>query len=211
MPRSRRRRYGGAALCLFARLGAVLASAGTSCGVASEGEEIVFDCGGALISAVKFASFGQPRGRCGELAFYVTPACHAPQTMSSLEDRCLGQATCLFVVTASTFGGEPQCSGGDAKRWLSAVLVCGDANVAVSSEAAGGLGPGWQFNIFVLFVFVAYCGAGVAYNYHRKGAHGVEALPHLETWKDLPALVKDGVVFSIDTIKSKGRPGYDDL
>ena len=37
---------------------------------------------------------------------------------------------------------------------------------------------------------------GVAYNVQRKGAKGVEAIPHLEMWKDLPFLVRDGVVFA---------------
>ena len=44
----------------------------------------------------------------------------------------------------------------------------------------------------------------------RLGAKGVEAVPHLDMWRDLPWLVKDGIVFTIDTIKSKGRrPNYD--
>ena len=60
-------------------------------------------------------------------------------------------------------------------------------------------------------VFLVYCGLGIAYNVQRKGAKGVEALPHLEMWKDLPFLVRDGVIFAVDTIKSKGRPGYDGL
>ena len=52
---------------------------------------------------------------------------------------------------------------------------------------------------------------GVAYNVQRKGARGVGAIPHLDMWKDLPFLVRDGVVFAVDTLKSRGRPGYDDL
>ena len=39
-------------------------------------------------------------------------------------------------------------------------------------------------------------------------APGLDALPHLEMWKDLPFLVRDGVIFSIDTIKSKAAPNY---
>ena len=56
-----------------------------------------------------------------------------------------------------------------------------------------------------------YCGMGIAYNVQRNGAKGAEALPHLAMWKDLPFLVRDGVIFAVDTIKSKGRPGYDGL
>lgn len=47
----------------------------------------------------------------------------------------------------------------------------------------------------------------------REGArlNSTEAIPHVEMWKELPSLVKDGVVFSIDTIKSKGKPNYDNV
>ena len=185
----------------------------TSCAVANEGDEIVFDCGGELISAVDFGSFGTPGGSCESNDFYRDDSCHARQTVSALEDRCLGQATCLFTVTASVFGGAPSCGGGDSKKLkLAAVLACGETGGANAKAASsGGLGIGWQFNLFVLMVFLVYCGLGIAYNVQRKGAKGVEALPHLEMWKDLPFLVRDGVVFAVDTIKSKGRPGYDGL
>ena len=53
--------------------------------------------------------------------------------------------------------------------------------------------------------------AFVREGYFRRVPFGVEALPHLEMWKDLPFLVRDGVIFAVDTIKSKGRPGYDGL
>ena len=71
----------------------------------------------------------------------------------------------------------------------------------------------------------------------RNGATGTDAIPHIEMWKDLPFLVRDGtprarfrggrardlahasaprdgrrrcagIFFSIDTIKSKGKAQY---
>ena len=36
-------------------------------------------------------------------------------------------------------------------------------------------------------------------------AAGLESLPHVEMWRDLPALVRDGIVFSVDTLKSARR------
>ena len=185
----------------------------TSCAVADENAEIVFDCAGDLISGVDFASFGQPRGKCGKNgeanSLQIDSSCHYAQTLTALEDRCLGTATCLFTVTSAAFGGGPHCSHG-ARMKLAAVLACGEGS---SSAAAGtrGLGIGWQFNIFVLTLFILYFGMGIAYNVQRNGAKGVEAIPHLAMWKDLPFLVRDGVIFAIDTIKSKGRPGYDGL
>ena len=146
--------------------------------------------------------------------------CSAKDSISSLEDRCLGQSTCLFTVRSEVFGGftQSQCSGFDAASdnliglRLAATLACGDGSLAAAAAAARpGLGLGWRFNILVLLVFGLYFGLGVWYNVQRKGAKGVEAIPHLEMWKDLPFLVRDGVVFAVDTIKSKGRPGYDGL
>ena len=141
------------------RLGAAAPTASgdrpTSCGVASEGDEIVFDCGSDLISAVAFGSFGQPRGTCRDAQFEINEACHATQTVTALEDRCLGQATCLFVVSAAAFGGAPKCARADgAKRWLAATLECGDESGqgGGGSAARSGLGIGWQFNLLVFSV-----------------------------------------------------------
>ena len=203
-------------LLLVSAIPSSLSAAGnlaTTCAVANEGDEIVFDCGGDLISAVDFASYGQPRGTCAGAHFDINQGCHFAQTGSSLEDRCLGQATCLFVVTSAAFGGKPHCADSSSKRWLAAVLTCGETHAAGAggADAMEGIGIGWQFIIFVVCIFTLYFGAGIAYNMRRNGFKGVDAVPHIEMWKDLPALVRDGVIFSVDTIKSKGRPGYDGL
>jgi hypothetical protein len=42
-----------------------------------------------------------------------------------------------------------------------------------------------------------------------RSARALASLPPAQMWKDLPALVRDGVVYSVDTIKSKGRAQYD--
>lgn len=84
-----------------------------ACAVGKEGTEIVFDCGGELISAVDFSSYGRPRGECeanSELmkpgTFQRSSQCHAPRTDAVLEDRCLGQATCIFTVTGKELFGQ---------------------------------------------------------------------------------------------------------
>ena len=122
---------------------ALAADHATSCAVANEGEEIVFDCGGELsedftfiffaadgrgrkawprprawtvdldraplalrldshtlaVSAVDFGSFGRPTGTCDEGSrLEIDRSCHARDSIASLEDRCLGQSTCLFTV-----------------------------------------------------------------------------------------------------------------
>jgi len=54
-----------------------------------------------------------------------------------------------------------------------------------------------------------YLALGIGFKVQKQGAKGFEAIPHVEMWRDLPFLVWDGIIFSIDTIKSKGRPNYD--
>lgn len=48
--------------------------------------------------------------------------------------------------------------------------------------------------IFFTLVF-AYLALGIAVNFFILGARGIEMIPNLGFWRDLPGLVKDGVVF----------------
>ena len=188
-----------------------------TCAEAKDGKEVIFDCGGEVIHSVMFASYGKPGGHCDSSGvtgqFLANPACHSPRSTDALEERCLGGSTCMFVVSAEMFG-EP-CAG--QEKWFSATLECGDhaaAAVLAAEEArrtAGQqhLSTGWKFVIFVFALFGLYFTLGIAYSVRRLGTPlGIEAVPHLAMWQDLPFLVRDGIVFSIDTIKSKGRPQY---
>jgi len=90
---------------------------------------------------------------------------------------------------------------------------CGASLTTSEPEAEEDSAPvrvsyGWKFIFVVFVVFGLYLGLGVAYNVKRNGASGLDAVPHLEMWKDLPFAVRDGIIFSIDTIKSKGRQQY---
>nr|QBK87066.1 MAG: autophagy-related protein 27 [Marseillevirus LCMAC103] len=44
----------------------------------------------------------------------------------------------------------------------------------------------------MLVPLAAYCIAGAAYKIRAKGASGAEAIPHVEFWRGLPGLVRDG-------------------
>ena len=194
------------------------ASKAYTCAEAKEHDEIIFDCGGEFISKVSFASYGTPTGHCGEsnsADFRSTSKCHAMKSEIVLEERCLGQTTCMFVVNDDLFGGDP-CVG--KQKRLGARLACGDHLAAeMAAKAAKGKrtrvgGYGLRFLLLLVVVFLLYCGLGVAYRIRRlKCEPGPDAIPHLEMWKDLPFLVRDGVVFSIDTIKSKARPTYQNV
>eukprot|EP00760_Papus_ankaliazontas_P027370 PhM_4_TR3300/c0_g1_i1/m.23798 len=59
--------------------------------------------------------------------------------------------------------------------------------------------------IFLIVFFVGsalYLSVGFAYNYRMKELRGVEAVPNLEFWKDLPGLCKDGCVYFFELCKS---------
>lgn len=185
-----------------------------TCARQDVGQEAIFECGGSLITAVEFASFGTPRGSCNADSGVVAGAgngnCHAANTVAAVEDRCLGQSTCMFTVTSELFGSYHCTQGDGSRRWLMAQLKCGDDVQPVQPRGAG---FGWQFIMLVFLVFGLYLGLGIAYKVKREGAklNSLEAIPHVEMWKELPALVRDGVIFSVDTIKSKGRPSYDSV
>ena len=67
---------------------------------------------------------------------------------------------------------------------------------------AGAGSRGWTFVTLVILVAVAYFGGGVAINRYKFGLQGVEAVPNLEMWRQLPGLVGDGVSFSAGMTKT---------
>jgi len=188
----------------------------TECVTAKEGDEIVVDCGGQFISQIKFASYGMPQGKCvagqEDQSFTIKSSCHSSRSEAVVEERCLGQTTCMFTVTADLFGGDPCPSVEDTKR-VAAVLGCGDSLTSDTTDTVPEpVRPphyGWKFIFFVFFVFGLYITLGVVYNIKRMGASGLDALPHREMWRDLPFLVRDGIFFTVDTIKSKGKSQYE--
>ena len=52
----------------------------------------------------------------------------------------------------------------------------------------------WRLLVLLCFGGAVYAGGGAAMAY-REGARGIELMPHLDFWMDMPALVMDGVAF----------------
>lgn len=76
-------------------------------------------CGsGQKISKIEFASYGTPKGVCGD---YKTGSCHAEKSYRALEQRCIGLERCSVNVVSNVFGGDP-CSGYLKK--LSVQAIC---------------------------------------------------------------------------------------
>uniref|UniRef100_A0A6P3ZWY6 Beta-galactosidase n=1 Tax=Ziziphus jujuba TaxID=326968 RepID=A0A6P3ZWY6_ZIZJJ len=85
-------------------------------------------CGpGQSISAIEFASFGTPSGTCG--SFHIG-TCHAPNSRSIIEKKCVGQKSCSVTISNSIFGADP-CP--NVLKRLTVEAVC--------SKAVKGTGP----------------------------------------------------------------------
>jgi len=62
-------------------------------------------------------------------------------------------------------------------------------------------GKGWNFIFMVIFFFALYLGIGIGFNKYKRGMEGVEAVPNIDLWRQVPGLVKDGVTFSVGQSK----------
>lgn len=72
----------------------------------------------AVISAVKFASFGTPTGKCGS---YSEGECHDPNSISVVEKACLNKTECAIELTEENFN-KGLCP--DFTRRLAVEAVC---------------------------------------------------------------------------------------
>ena len=57
-------------------------------------------------------------------------------------------------------------------------------------------GRGWRLVTLLLFGGLVYLGVGIYLNGRNEGKHGVEAIPHIRYWEEVPGLVRDGMQFS---------------
>ncbi|CAN6337527.1 unnamed protein product [Urochloa humidicola] len=62
---------------------------------------------GKQISAIEFASYGNPTGDCTNFG---SGSCHAGSSESVVKQACLGKSGCSIPVTPANYGGDP-CTG----------------------------------------------------------------------------------------------------
>ncbi|XP_028774228.1 beta-galactosidase-like [Neltuma alba] len=62
---------------------------------------------GQKISQIKFASYGQPQGVCGN---FLEGSCHANRSYDAAKRNCIGKQSCFVTVAPEVFGGDP-CPG----------------------------------------------------------------------------------------------------
>ncbi|KAJ6713278.1 BETA-GALACTOSIDASE 7 [Salix purpurea] len=93
---------------------------GSACINAEENRKIELSCQGRQISAVKFASFGNPQGSCGS---FVKGYCEGSKDASSVvEKACVGQESCTVDVSEDTFGSTT--CGDDVIKTLAVEAIC---------------------------------------------------------------------------------------
>ncbi|ESQ33661.1 hypothetical protein EUTSA_v10006871mg [Eutrema salsugineum] len=92
---------------------------GSVCANVYEKNVLELSCNGKPISAIKFASFGNPGGNCGS---FEKGTCEANKdAMDILTDECVGKEMCFIDVSTEKFGA-PEC--GDAIRRLAVEAIC---------------------------------------------------------------------------------------
>ncbi|TKY54396.1 Beta-galactosidase protein [Spatholobus suberectus] len=117
---------GANTLVLFAELGGnpsrvnfQTVVVGTACGNAYENKTLELSCQGRPISAIKFASFGDPKGVCGA---FTKGSCESKNNALSIAQKaCVGKDACSIGVSEKTFG--PTSCGNIAKR-LAVEALC---------------------------------------------------------------------------------------
>jgi TRAP-type C4-dicarboxylate transport system permease small subunit len=56
--------------------------------------------------------------------------------------------------------------------------------------------------LWLILFFGIYFAAGTGYNIKQNNLSGKEAIPNIEFWRSFPALVMDGVAYTLQTLKS---------
>ncbi|KAL3744635.1 hypothetical protein ACJRO7_013837 [Eucalyptus globulus] len=91
---------------------------GSACANAHEKKTLKLACQGRPISAVKFASFGDPQGSCGSFA---KGSCEGSNdAVAILQNACVGKESCSIDVSEKTFGST---TCGSTKR-LAVEVTC---------------------------------------------------------------------------------------
>lgn len=165
----------------------------------------------------KDGSYGTPHGVAGATFMGAAQRCH-DERLSAVGPPCL--SFCFQMTDGSQtditkgvfFFANTKTYPDDQNIFITYVF---DATCPQSTPGGGGGGEGGDgggcaggcvFLIVFFTGFFAYFAAGFAYNVVRMEKRGVEAIPQVEFWKDLPFLVKDGALFVV--YKATGRDGY---
>ena len=138
--------------------------------------------------------------QCG--AGHDNPAGASVDVLPKVAPVCDGLKTCEFPVCWMTGAGAPtDCAKPTA-------IALGDPCLKCKKDFEVGFDCtwGWSFLFVVVPCVGLYLGGGWALNHRSKGLGGLDALPHIEHWREIAGLAKDGVRFA--QARAGGRRGY---
>jgi len=180
-------------------------------------QDYYFDACGAVTGVTCSGSSVQGGANC--IQTYGSPA---PQPPTFPADSCaaLGAFSSQACKQMTPTKVTCQYTGGDGDRTSEVVYTCGPDYLppnatqpnpsavpahyvinfvgpsACLGAGAGGMGWGDFVCLFLPIFSFLYFAIGYAYNYKYKELKGIDAVPQLEYWRQLPGLVKDGCNYS---------------
>lgn len=126
---------------------------------------------------------GDPEGKNqrNSLVTFTANDSSVPKGVHIKEDK--DSATYEFSFTASSkyYAASSKGGSGDVSGYIGIVII-----------------------ILAIMGFVTYFIVGMSYMYFVKGARGLEVIPNVSFWKDLPYLLKDGFLFTISPCYKRG-------
>jgi hypothetical protein len=138
--------------------------------------------------------------QCG--AGHDNPSGAIVDVLSKVAPVCDGLKICEFPVCWTTGVGETaDCAKPTAVALGDPCLKC-KKDFEVAFECTWG----WSFLFVVAPCIGLYLGGGWALNHRSRGLDGLDALPHIEQWREVAGLAKDGVRFA--QARAGGRRGY---
>ncbi|KAL0806057.1 hypothetical protein Bca101_098549 [Brassica carinata] len=165
---------------------------GSVCANVYEKNIIELSCDRKQISAIKFASFGNPDGDCGS---FVKGTCESSNnTVDILTQECVGKEKCSIDVSKEKFGA-PDCSG--AARRLALRMT---HRHATEDELRQLRDNGFAANVYA--TIVSHDGRAITIDGHRRvllsgSIHYPRSTP--EMWPDLIKKSKEGGLDAIET------------
>jgi hypothetical protein len=143
----------------------------------------------------------------------------APQCGSACQEAKTAEACCEACMTWAAANSSCKSwffRGNDKQCMLKGCTSYAEClgQVTPTEDYTSGLGPclapawGWPIVIVLLVASTLYVGGGLVYNVRAKGmAPGPEALPHLDFWHEVRALVEDGASFTATRLKDASGRG----
>jgi len=104
------------------------------------------------------------------------------------------QTTCTFTITLKTDKG---CQGSGP----------GPTPPTPDKKESGGISGGTVFVIIFFSLIPIYIGLGCLYGRTKKQLTGIDAMPNIAFWRDLPGLVKDGAKYAWNMTRSGCKSG----